>query len=687
MKKNENRRQFIQKFGLMSIAAHKSNFLSTNPFNLFETESRQGKFEELISFSPSNLFSVLDLDLPQLENVKKALQKKGYNAALTALLNYYRKCYPKPEMIKKTSFNEWELRTIERANNLVKHIFQWGPYAPANYGPDIDWSADPAGDIEWVAGVYRFAWANDLGNAYKLTGNDQYVQTFIDLTSDWIKKHPLEKTLDNTHPVYSNWRGYAWLDLQTGIRATNICSNFRLFVNSKAFTPQFLGVLLASLFDHQIKTEKMPMGMVHNKAIFEQRGFINVIHTFPEFKDKNRWLDISIAITSENLLAQTTADGVQREWCGGYHSGVYSDALEIEGRIRDLGYNMPDYYVNRIKLMAEHIFGISTPDLGFPMFGDTAREKIQSKDRKTWGLYKTLEVAGQRFGDPKFQALADLDKKHLPENGSVAFSEAGLYAMRNGWSTDDIYMALHCSPPAFSSHDTADNGTFELFAYGRWLMPDTGYFTYGHDPEARAWHRQTKVHPTLTVNGKDTNIIGRHLLWKSDVNEDLVCFENHSYLYLLHRRTVWFTNKKEALPFFVILDEAIGHQKGDIELHFPMAPGKINIDNKEGKITTDFEDSNLLIKIKGKQTLNLFSEEGWTAWSYGKREKRLSVTAQNKGTGPLSFITVLVPYRGKNIPECKILTDVTKLYAGKNPVEIIVEVEGKSCKLQRNLMS
>src|SRR5690606_32285945 len=112
------------------------------------------------------------------------------------------------------------------------------------------------------------------------------------------------------------------------------------------------------------------------------------------FSDKDRWLDLAIGITSENLLAQTTTDGVQREWCGGYHFGVYRDALEIQGRVNDLGLQMPDYYVNRVKGMADHIFGISTPELGFPMFGDTSRSKVETKDRKSWQLYNMLVEAG-----------------------------------------------------------------------------------------------------------------------------------------------------------------------------------------------------------------------------------------------------------------------------------------------------
>jgi heparan-sulfate lyase len=679
MTSNENRRQFIRKFSLISFTAGAGSLFPAGSFGRSAACISRPEETGLISLSPSALFNVLDLDLPELAAVRKAFKRKGDNAALAELLKYYRLRYPKPSA-KKDSDN----RALSRADDLGRHIFRWGPYEPAGYGKDIDWAADPAGDIEWVAAVYRFYWVSDLVKAFETTGDERYAITYVDLISDWIKKHPLEKAVDKVHPVYG-WKGYPWLDLQTGIRATNICSSFRVFVHSRSFTPQFLGILLSSLYDHQVKTEKMPMGKVHNKAIFEQRGFFNVIHTFPEFRDRKRWLSLAIGITCENLFAQTTTDGVQREWCGGYHSGVYRDALEIEERVNDLGLEMPDDYHNRVKAMADHIFGISTPDLGFPMFGDTGRGIRRSDDRRSWQLYNTLTEAGRKFKDPKFKALADLDTNDLPANGSVAFPDAGLYAMRNRWTPDQVYMALHCSPPAISSHDTPDNCTFELYAYGRWLMPDSGFYTYGHDKEARAWHRQTKVHPTLTLNGRDTNIAGRQLLWQTGEDLDVLCVENQSYQYFLHRRTVWFAAKNSNLPFFVILDEANGDASGNIEIHFPMAPGPVKSDNENCTIVTDFNDANLFIKVAGRHPIIMKEEDGWHAWEYGKREARKSVSAVYKGKAPFAFVSVIIPYQGKKIPLSRLLTDPATLLAGRDPVEIEVEVEGTRYQLIRNV--
>ena len=140
------------------------------------------------------------------------------------------------------------------------------------------------------------------------------------------------------------------------------------------------------------------------------------------------------------------------------------------------------------------------------------------------------------------------------------------------------------------------------------------------------------------------------------------------------------------MPFFVILDEAIGDREGDIELHFPMAPGNIKIDNKMLTIITGFEDANLMIKIAcNKQPVSLLEEDGWHAWGYNQREKRTAVTAVYRGPAPVTFVSLLVPYRGKSAPICRLLNEVTELTAGKDPVIIQVELGTKKYLLERRL--
>jgi len=625
-------RQFLRILVVLATAVAASGF---------DAVSAADSGVDLESLDPEQILSKLDLTRPGLEAVKAGAEAGRRHEALEALLAYYRDKYPLPEPSPATG-------DFTTADRIVDHVLQWGPYEPADYGPEIDWEWDPRGDIEWVAAVYRFYWAAPLGEAYRATRDAKYARAFVEMTSDWIAKHPLENRR-RVHPVYTSWRGFAWLDIQTGIRADNLCRVFPVFVHAEAFTPDFLARLLASLYDHQVKTEKIPMGVVHNKAIFEQRGFVHVAHTFPEFRDSRRWMELALKRSRENFLAQTTADGVQREWSFGYNLGVLRDAVDIMKRVESAGIAAPDDYRDRIRKMYDYLLAIGTPELAGPMFGDASRSVDPSTSRTRWPLYSYLVEATELFGDPKYAARAKLDPAALPEQTSYAFAEAGMYVMRDRWGPEQIYFALHCSPRGISGHDQPDNGTFELCAFGRWLMPDSGFYTYGHDPAGRRWHRQTRVHQTLTLDGKDTRIAGRHLGWSASPEHLVATVENGSYPGLAHRRTVWFVDRR----FFVLLDEAIGEAQGTLELHFQLAPGEAEIHAAERWAATAFDDANVLVWAPREAPLSMHEEEGWYACRYGHREPRKAFCYRHAQPAPAAFLTVVVPYRGAERPEVK----------------------------------
>lgn len=629
---------------------------------------------DLHSLPPDDVLEKLDLSRSGLEAVRSKLEAGDRQGALEELLNSYRNRYPLPESAADGTKHEFPV-----ADQLCEHIFQWGPYEAADYGDEIDWGWDPRGDIEWVAAVYRFFWAPTLAKAYRHTRNEKYVRAFVELTSDWIAKHPLEKR-HKTHPVYTRWRGFAWLDIQTGIRADNLCKAFPMLVHGEAFTPHFLSVFLASVYDHQVKTERIPMGRIHNKAIFEQRGFAHVASTFPEFRDADRWMALAVERTCKNFLAQTTEDGVQREWSFGYNLAVLRDAVDIMGWADSMEVTVPGEYRERVRAMYDYIFAIATPGLAGPMFGDASRSVDTSRSRRHWPLYDTLREATELLGDPKYAARAKLRPSTLPPETSYAFPAAGMYVMRDRWGPDQVYLALHCSPRGISGHDQPDNGTFELCAYGRWLMPDSGFYTYGHDREGRAWHRQTRVHQTLTLDGEDSQIAGRHLLWQSDPEADVLVVENRSYQRLTHRRSVWFVDKK----FFVILDEAMGDAPGTLRLHFQLAPGDARINTQEHWASTAFDDANVLIWADPEAPVVMQEEEGWWGRKYGHRERRPAFCYRHTQSAPAAFLTLVVPTEMAKQPQVS-ATLPPGFRVGASRVSLTVSALGKAWQLGRDL--
>ena len=152
---------------------------------------------------------------------------------------------------------------------MLSHVFAVGlGYPPQQYGTPIDWDSDPVKDIEWRANMQRFYWQSPLVEAYTATHDEKYVKAWMQLTGDWIEKHPV------------NPPDFAWLDIQVGIRATNLCTAFEVFRHSPSLTPKFLSVFLAGIYDHAQKSFLYPRLTAHNKAILEVMGLTRIAILF-----------------------------------------------------------------------------------------------------------------------------------------------------------------------------------------------------------------------------------------------------------------------------------------------------------------------------------------------------------------------------------------------------------------------
>jgi len=625
----------------------------------------------LTATEPEEVLRLLDLSRPGLSDVRAAISRGDENIAWEALLKYYRSRFPRP--------GTWPSDYVERADQIVKHIFDFGHFGSHDYGPDVDWPLDPVGDNEWVCLMYRFGWVEPLVYAYRSTRDDKYAQAFVDLTTDWIHKHPLNDW-QRSHPVYTKWRGFAWLDIQTGYRIRWMGFGFQNLLHSSAFTTDFLKTFLASVNDHQVKSTLIPRPRTDNKLYAELRGLIETAIRFPEFKEASGWTKAGLNQAQEALLQQTTPDGVHREWSGDYHLIVMESAIEFLQIAEQVGIPPPSEYVDRIQAMCDYTFAMATPELDWPMFGDTRRVSNRADRPLRWRLYRPLLAAANLFYTPKYAARAKLATHRLPKQTSYAFTYAGMYVMRSEWGMDQIYMALHCSPPPLSAHDQPDNGTFELYAFGRWLMTDSGFYTYGGDREAKQWHRQTRVHQTLTLDNRDTRIDGRHRLWHAASDGEVLVVENKSYPNLIHRRTVWFVDHR----FFVILDEAIGNVHGTCRLHFQFAPGQVIIDESSGLARTNYANANLFIWPDPRTNVTITIEQGWQAHTYGVREKRTAIAYTAPRPPPVAFLTLLVPYRDQNSPT--VATAWPQSFSvGDNEVSIQVRGFDRTWQIGRNL--
>jgi heparan-sulfate lyase len=353
----------------------------------------------------------------------------------------------------------------------------------------------------------------------------------------------------------------------------------------------------------------------------------------------------------------------------GYHTGSigwFKRTLDM-ARLNGVEHAFPESYLDSIEKMCEVPFKLGLPDGTSTQFGDSWKGEPGR-------LWSSLKEWGEVFKRDDFLYVASEGKEgKAPDSTAFALKSSGFYSMRSSWNKDAVCLVLKCGPNG-GGHCQPDNGTFELYAGGRTLMPDAGSYIYSGDPEGRAWFRQTKVHQTLTLNGENSAYAPSLRLWKPGNDMDVLVVENASYPELTHRRAVFFVDKK----YFLIVDDAIGNATGDIDVHFQFAPGDAVYDSANYSVQTSFNDGwNLMVRANSQEAMQLDEEEGWVSFVYTKKEKRPAFRYRiNKSTpDAVRFVTLVIPYGGKQSPSIEAQVSSDSRPGGKT-LDLTVVADG-----------
>ena len=607
------------------------------------------------------LLARLNLSEKGLEKVKQSLDNPE-NAA-RELLNWYKQRNPVNHPIDRnlkasSKGNIATEKDFETASNALKHIFVGQPaYPPYFCGEDIDWGTRPVPDNEWVWQLNRMSFWETMGKTYWHTADEKYAKAWGKQLMDWTRKNPN----DEDHK-------YAWRSIEAGIRGYRWTGLFQRFIDSPSFTPEVLVAFLNSCYDHAeyLMTKYTTRS---NWGLMEAEGMAFIAITFPEFKNAETWREEAFRRLNNEINIQVYPDGHQRELAMGYHLGCigwFFRTYEL-AKMNGIENVFPNSYLERIEKMCEVPMKLCLPNGTNVQFGDAWEGTPgQHKDRfREWAAF---------FGRDDFLYLATDGKEgKKPDSTAFALPVSGLYSMRSGWDEDDICLVLKCGTDG-GGHSQPDNGTFDLYAGGRNLMPDAGSYIYSGNPEGRAWFRQTKVHQTLTLDGKISKYDPRLLLWQPGENLDILVVENQSYENLTHRRSVFFVDKK----YFVIVDEAIGNATGDVAVHFQLAPGAGSaIFNRENLTAqTGFNQGwNVFVQTQNQPGLQLEEEEGWVSFKYTVKEPRPAFRYRLKKESENSnvrFVTLVIPFE-KEVADIQI----TRFMEESGKIEIVENGERK----------
>lgn len=640
----------------------------------------------------TEVFSLLNLDYPGLEKVK-ALHQEGKDAdAAKALLDYYRARtnVKTPDInLKKVTIGKDEQKMADEA--LQHTFFAHKGYQPSfNYGEDIDWRYWPVKDNELRWQLHRHKWFTPMGKAYRVSGDEKYAVEWTKQYIDWIKKNPLvkvdkkeyEMTGDNQLKGDVENARFAWRPLEVSNRLQDQTSQFQLFLPSPSFTPEFLTEFLVNYHKHAIHIlgNYSAQG---NHLLFEAQRMIYAGAFFPEFKEAAAWRKSGIDIMNREINVQVYNDGGQFELDPHYHLAainIFCKALNIAD-LNGFRNEFPQEYLDTIEKMIVFYANVSFPDYTNPCFSDAklTNKKEMLKNYRNWS---------KMFPKNQFIKYLATDGKEgaLPEYLSKGFLKSGFFVFRNSWGTDATQMVVKAGPKAFW-HCQPDNGTFELWFNGRNLFPDTGAYVYAGSAEViklRNWFRQTRVHNTLTLDGRNLettqSVTG---LWQPEGKEQILVTENPGYKGLKHRRTVFLVDQ----AYFVIVDEATGNARGTVNLNYHFREGEVNVDAEKNMVTTAYEgSSNVKLQCFPEKSASLRAEEGWRSTAYRQRVARTSVAFDtNKDDAEaVRYITVIYPVKdvaAYPVLEAKFLN---KSYDEKG-VEVEVSVNGTVRRLASRL--
>lgn len=618
-------------------------------------------------------FANINLDDPALQKVKAAFVQAKYEAAASALLQYYRE----RTKVRHLNFNSDDhlkfagkkvnAETRQLADDILLHQFKpHKGYPTYDYGKDINWQYRPVKDQLLTTFLHRTAFWESLGLVYRSTGDERYAKEWIFQVRDWIKK--------NKQGAYADDKDYAWKAFVVSFRLNHWSGLFNLFLHSSEFSPAFLMEFLKS-YDEQANYVMANYTDIGNHRLYEALHLMYAGSNFPELKQAAAWRKSGIEVLNADIEKQVLPDGIQFELSPGYHIGaikIFLDALRI-AQLAGIANEFPKSYGQLVEKMVLGVGKYSFPDYTYPLFGNAfaTNKEVMLRNYKEWAkvfpnnkmieYYATDGAAGEK-----------------PNYLSSALPNAGFYAFRNGWNSKATVMQIKAGPPA-GFHSQPDNGNFVLWVKGRNFTPDAGSFVYanvgGQENTKRDWYRSTKAHQTLTLNNKDIVNDAKLLKWQTSDTLDVLSYFNPSYPNLQHQRVFLFVDHS----YFIIMDVASGKETGTLDIHFNLKEdNEPAFDMANHRVYTTYADgNNLLIQSFNKET-SLKKEDSFVSYEYQKETPRTAFVfeKQKADDATQNFITVIYPYQGKAAPMIKITPNVQHNIAQGN-VDLNVNISGK----------
>ncbi len=440
---------------------------------------------------------------------------------------------PDPKLPRDRGF-DW-VQIEDKARQLLKgnlHYFSdeyhqigfppdWlrDPISGFMYDNHLHWSRIPdygAADIKFVWEASRFSFVYSLVRAYAIDHNEDFVQAYWKIISDWM---------DNNPPGF----GPNWKDGQeVALRLLAACFGYFAFIQSPKTTGEQIGRFTLFVAAHARRIQQnleFAIATHSNHTISEGFGLWLTGSLFPELKESAKFEQIGRAILEQEAGAQFFADGQYSMYSINYQRfamQLYILAIQLaEIQNKPFSTNLK----SMIERAVDFIISITEPTTGrVPQFGSNDGALVLQFNQTSFEDYRSLIQSGYYlfhkhryfpegawdedlfwvFGENALQST----RQEIYEPAKDTFPDGGLYVFRGQNSMAFFRCTHYLSRP---SH--ADQFHFDLWWRQKNVLIDAGTFLYNGGGIWNNGLAHTGVHNTVTVDKKDQMTQASRITW------------------------------------------------------------------------------------------------------------------------------------------------------------------------------
>ncbi|MGI5818483.1 MAG: alginate lyase family protein [Armatimonadota bacterium] len=618
---------------------------------------------ERYAMSDEDLMDALDPEHPAAAGVLRIRDEQGMEAAKQALAEHFR---ARTEPVWFVSqHDELESADLRTADAALGHLIRGH-----QFGETIDWFENPTTapgaefNKEWTMALVRMPWWVDLARAWRATGDERYARELADQFLHFRETHPIPLGRSgwlSSHPL--KYAVPEWRTLEMGVRLSSTWINaFYHALGSEAFDAHVICEFLKSFHEmaHHLLQFSTVRDMSNNWLTHETRALYNAGVLFPEFAASGEWKSVAADRMWAELNKQLYPDGAQWELAPSYGAGVLGQFRDVYRLARLNDEPLPDGYLDRLQASYDYYL-YSSVNGRAAAFGDSGRSDVRRILR--WGVEDFPERE-----DFRWMATGG-EGGERPTALTSEFPWAGQYVMRSGWDPDDRFMIVDAGPYG-TGHQHEDKLSFELWAYGEYLITDPGTYTYNYDSPWRHFMVSSLSHNTVAVDHLGQNRRGLQELYITEepldnwfaVADGLVSFRG-SYeagygperdLRVTHTRTVLFVDGR----YWVLIDRMLPEDDAEhLYEALYMLTGEASA--VEGVIRTSRDGANLALSgaASGGAIIEVVEgqeepvKRGWRRGGGSVVPNPTAVVA-TRASGPAVLATVLYPVpAGEAAPE------------------------------------